>query len=59
MRKNDSRRHGGMRKQRMSIHDIWRKLEREVHKVSFLLVSLSIGGIQRKLYMAVFTLCHN
>ncbi len=96
LKENERRRFGGMRKQRMSVHDIRRKLEREGFKVSYSSVSrcikklrqeperrrmeayikqwyepgqecefdwgevcLVIGGRQRKLYMAVFTLCHS
>ena len=96
LRENDRRRYGGMRKQRMSIHDMRRLLAREGFRVSYSSVSrcvrelrqaskprrteayikqfyepgsecefdwgevcLKIGGSQRKLYMAVFTLCHS
>lgn len=96
LKENDRRRYGSMRKQRMSIHDIRRMLERKGFKVSYSSVSrcvrslrqeakprhteayikqwyepgsecefdwgevcLRIGGSQRKLYMAVFTLCHS
>lgn len=96
LKENERRRYGGMRKQRMSIHDIRRVLERKGFKVSYSSVSrcvrelrqeperrrmeayikqwyepgrecefdwgevcLVIGGRQRKLYMAVFTLCHS
>ncbi len=42
LKENERRRFGGMRKQRMSVHDIRRKLEREGFKVSYSSVSRCI-----------------